>query len=173
MANHFTQRGLELRSRQIKVQEEKVKSIGKEAGEAAGINCDWHDNFGYEDAKRRLEMESANLQRLREELVGAQLIAVEEQQEKVAIGVTAVVSIDGQRREYTIGAYGESDPPSGLISYNTPLGRGLLKMEAGDSRRINIGGKTVTVEVEEVHPPSYRYHVLLENLLNGDSQATA
>lgn len=167
MANHFTRKGLELRSRQIKVQEEKVKAIGREAGEAAGINCDWHDNFGYEDAKRRLEMESANLQRLREELAGAQMLTVEEQREKIAIGVTAEVSIDGESREYTIGAYGESDPASGLISYNTPLGRGLLKMEAGDSKRINIGGKTVLVEVEEIHPPSYRYHTLLENLLNG------
>ena len=170
MANHFTQKGLELRSKQIETQQEKVKAIGQETGEAAGMNCDWHDNFGYEDAKRRFEMESANLQRLREAMSAAQLITVEEQREEIAIGVTAELSVDGESREFTIGAYGESDPANGLISYNTPLAKALLKMQAGESKRINIGGKSVTVEVKDIYPPSYRYHALIENFVNGDGR---
>lgn len=166
MVNHFTQRGLELKYKQIKIQEEKVKAIGREAGEAAGINCDWHDNFGYEDAKRRLDMESANLQRLREEISGAQLITVQEQSDKIAIGVTAQVNLGGERKEFTIGAYGESDPVNGLISYNTPLARGLLNMEVGDLKHLNIGGRSMIIEVEDIYPPSCRYHSLIENLLS-------
>jgi len=164
MRNLFTQKGLNLRLRQIKAQEQKVKAIGQEAGDAAGANCDWHDNFAYEDAKRRLEMESAHLQRLRDEISVAQLITVEEQSERISIGVTVEVSIDNKMKEFTIGAYGESDPDIGLISYNTPLAKNLLKMELGDSERINIGGKFLLIEVEAVHPPSYRYDALIENL---------
>jgi transcription elongation GreA/GreB family factor len=164
MTNYFTQKGFEVRLRQIKAQEQRVRDIGKEAGDAAGASCDWHDNFGYEDAKRRLEMECSNLQRLRDEISTAQLITVKEQSERISIGVTVEVSIDSKTKEFTIGACGESDPDTGLISYKTPLAKHLLKMELGDSKRINIGGKFLLIEIGAVHPPSYRYDALIENL---------
>src|ERR1043166_3503717 len=126
MVNHFTKKGILLQEKLIAIQQQRVKMIGKESGEAAGINCDWHDNFAYEDAKRRLEMESPQLPRLQEGVSNAYLIQVPEQNEKIAIGVTAEIIIDGDVKEFTIGAYGESDPQTGLISYNTPLARGLL-----------------------------------------------
>jgi transcription elongation GreA/GreB family factor len=168
MSNYFTQQGLELRYKRIKAQEEKVKSIGKEAGEAAGISCDWHDNFAYEDAKRRLEMESMALQKMREEVSGAQIISVKQQSDQVAIGVTVKLTVNGEKKEYTIGAFGESDPAKGLISYDTPLARSLLKLEVGDTKAVKIGGKLVEVEVEEIHSPSYRYHTLIAELARAD-----
>src|SRR5438309_913648 len=100
MKNYFTDKGLDLQYRKIKTQEEKIKSIGKEAGEAAGISCDWHDNFAYEDAKRRLEMEATALQKMREEVSGAQIVALKDQSDQVAIGVTVELSVNGESREY-------------------------------------------------------------------------
>src|SRR5437660_284100 len=116
MVNHFTQKGILLQKKLIAIQQQRVKVIGKEMGEAAGISCDWHDNFAYEDAKRRLEMAPTQLRRLREEVSNAYLIQVPKQNEKIAIGVTAEIIIDGDVKEFTIGAYGESDPQTGLIS---------------------------------------------------------
>lgn len=173
MPNYFTRKGLELRKKLIKAQEQKVKAIGKEAGEEAGISCDWHDNFGYEDAKRRLEMESVTLRKLREEVGSAQVIEVEEQSEKVYIGVTVRTHIGGEEKEYTIGAYGESDPNNGMITYISPLGRSLLGMQVGDSKIVNIGGKAVEVEVDEIFPPSYRYHRLLAQLTESTAASTS
>jgi transcription elongation GreA/GreB family factor len=166
MSNYFTQEGLELRRQQIKAQQEKVRAIGKEAGEEAGMNCDWHDNFGYEDAKRRLEMESGILQKMLEESSGAQIVDIEEQNNIVAIGVTVELLINGDRKVFTIGAFGESDPANGLISYNTPLARPLLKMEVGDSKTFNIAGKQAKVEIEEIYPPSYLYRQLISKLIS-------
>src|SRR5947199_2849109 len=116
MTKYFTREGLDMKQRQLKAQEAKVRDIGKEAGEEAGMNCDWHDNFGYEDAKRRLEMESTTLQKMREEITGAQILTIQEQSERVAIGVTVELTVDGESKVFTIGAYGESDPNNGLIS---------------------------------------------------------
>lgn len=166
MANYFTEKGLAFRTRLIKAQEEKVKAIGKEAGEEAGMNCDWHDNFGYEDAKRRLEMESTTLRKLKEELSGLRLVDIQEQNERVAIGVTVRVFVDGEQKEYTLGAFGESDTSNGMITYNSPLGGALLGMRQGDSKAVTIGGKSIEIEIDEILSPSYRYHRLIAQFMD-------
>jgi transcription elongation GreA/GreB family factor len=166
MDYYYTKKGLELKQRQIKFQEEKVKSVGREAGEEAGISCDWHDNFGYEDAKRRLEMESGVLKRLKDEAQGAILVKIEKQSQRVMIGVTVKVSVDGTEKEFTIGAYGESDPGRGLVSYSSPLGHALLNMEVGDGKNVSIGGRTVELEVLSIDPPSSKYYQLVEQLFS-------
>jgi transcription elongation factor GreA len=165
MTKYFTEDGLALKRRQIVLQEAKVRAIGKEAGEEAGISCDWHDNFGYEDATRRLQMESEILARMKEDISGARLVAVQEQNRTVRIGVTVLVIMGAQEKEITIGGYGESDPENGLISYSSPIGRALLGMELGDSRTVEIAGKQIGVEVQEISPPSYRYQRLISGLL--------
>jgi transcription elongation GreA/GreB family factor len=163
MKRHYTRRGLESARLRIAAQEAKVKALGKLAGEEAGMNCDWHDNFGYEDAKRRLELESTILRCQKEELTDIEIVEVVEQAERVRIGVTAKARLNGEEKEATIGAFGESDPESGLIAYHSPLGRSLLGMEAGGSKQATIGGKQVLIELLEIHPPSYRYSNLLSD----------
>jgi transcription elongation factor GreA len=159
MEKHFTRQGLDLKQRQLKLQEDQ------EAGQEAGINCDWHDNFGYEDAKRRLELESSILAALRDEVAGARIISIEEQSETVKIGVTVQILLGGDERSYTIGAFGESAPSSGLISYTSPLGRILFGMHPGDTKRAQLGGKNVEIELVRIYPPSYRYHDLIALLM--------
>jgi transcription elongation factor GreA len=173
MKKHYTRQGLEIRHRQIAAQEAKVKALGKLAGEEAGMNCDWHDNFGYEDAKRRLELESTILGQLREELADAEIIEIQEQAERVRIGVTARASLNGEQKEATIGAFGESDPEKGLIAYHSPLGRSLLGMEVGDSRLAMIGGKNIVIELLAIFPPSHRYHNLINGLIDAISTRSA
>lgn len=169
-AKYFTKEGLEVKLRQIRSQEAKVKATGREAGDEAGLNCDWHDNFGYEDAKRRLEMESTLLRQLREDVAGAQVITIKEQSESVRIGVTARVRINEEEREVTIGAFGESDVANGLLSYTSPLGRVLLGMKKGESRTARIVNKASEIEVLEVLPPSYLYHRLLKKLISESTE---
>jgi transcription elongation GreA/GreB family factor len=36
-----------------------------------------------------------------------------------------------------IGGYGESDPKKGVLAYNTPLGKILMKMKAGEKAKFN------------------------------------
>jgi transcription elongation GreA/GreB family factor len=171
MSNVFTRQGLELKQRQIKEQERKVRAVGKEVGEEAGINCDWHDNFGYEDSKRRLELESQILRRLNEEVAGAVVVSVEEQCDRVAIGVTVKLLVNDESKEFTIGAYGESNPGTGLISYNSPLAAALIGARVGDSVATRIAGKTQKIQIEKILPPSDRYNQLIDALLGqGDAE---
>lgn len=166
--NRFTQEGLELHKRKVALLEEKVREAGKEAGEQAGDNCDWHDNFGYEEAKRSLELESQRLRSLRAEVHDRIMVEIQDQTETVQIGTTVVVAVaeeDGMQKEYTIGAFGESLPAEGFISYTSPLARGLIGMKSGDSKALQIAGKVLEIEVIEVKPPSYKYRALMAKMM--------
>ena len=122
---YYTREGLELAQRRLVAQEAKVRGIGREAGEEATLNSGCHDNFGYEDAKRRLEMESSLLARMQDDLRGAEVVEVEEQCERAAIGSSIRLTLGEAEKVVTIGAFGESAPDLGLVSYNSPLGTTL------------------------------------------------
>ena len=164
MPTYFTEKGFELIRKRIEIQKQKVNDIGKEAGEEAGIACDWHDNFGYEDAKRRLELESRILNDLMTVISDAQLVKVEEQNDVVAIGVTVKISVDDDIRTYTIGGWGESDLDNNLISYNTPLALGIMRREEGDSVKVSMNKKLTSVGIERIYPPSHLYNELVAKL---------
>ena len=149
-----------LKKVQIAAQEEKIKALQKEAADAAGVAYDWHDNFGYEEATRQAENEMAFLAKLRQEVKDGKVIEPEEQTQKVAIGTTIKLLLGEKETEFTIGAYGETDPGNGLISYTSPLAINLLEMKVGDSKIIALGNKQVTVTIKEILPPSYKYRTL-------------
>jgi len=168
MPNYFTKKGWESFQRKIIAQKHKVWTVGKEVGDAAGISCDWHDNFGYEDAKRRFEMESTILKNLVRELEGGIVIEVQEQNKKIMIGTTVKLLMGDNHKEITIGAYGESAPSQGLIAYASPLARAIAGMEVGEKKAAVIGGRTVDIEIEEIYPPSFRYNSLIAEHFGGD-----
>lgn len=162
---YFTEKGLAIRRHLLRQQEQRVKQAGRTAGEEAGIGCDWHDNAGYEDARRRLELESAIMNNLAQETHSATVFPVQEQDERVAIGVTVRLRVGEQEQEFTIGATGESDPLNGLVSYEGPLVRAILGMELGDTRRAAVAGQDVDIEILDLLPPSARYHDLIDALM--------
>ncbi len=171
MRKNFTQEGLALKQKRLRSQQAKVKAIGREVGAEAGISHDWHDNFGYEDAQRRLELESRILKGLTEELAGAQIITVTEQAAKVMIGNTVKLRVGEEPKEITIGAYGESEPTMGLIAYTSPLAQAVLGLAEGDSKASTIGGRSVVIDIEAIYPPSYRYKQLMRELVGQDGSA--
>src|SRR5947209_6402122 len=96
----ITRRGLARLAGEIETQQQRVRRVGAEVGSEAGANCDWHDNFGFEDARRRLEIESTRLRELRDRLQSCQLTEPVEQCETVALGTTVRLSFGEQEVEY-------------------------------------------------------------------------
>ena len=164
MTIYFSKIGLELKKAQIRISENKIKALQKEAADAAGVSYDWHDNFGCEEATRQAEAESVFLAKLKDEVKNAKIIEPEEQNQKVLIGATVRLLIDDEEREFTIGAHGETDPANGLISYTSPLASNLLNMQVGDSKTVTVGNKNSTIVIREIFPPSYRYSKIIVQL---------
>lgn len=165
MAKYFSSEGLSFYHARLEDLKQIAKGTGKEIGEEAGMNCDWHDNFGFEDAQRRFELDSRRANELSTALGEAQVVEAVEQSVRVAIGNTVqILEDDTTEKEVTVGAWGESSPEHGLVSYESPLGKTLIGAEVGDSRTINIGGKTRTIEIIEIFPPSHKYRGLVKTI---------
>lgn len=170
MALYFTQKGLQKLESQISAEEAVAKKAGENAGEAAGAGCDWHDNADYEDALRRLELGSRRVLDLREETRNAVIVEIQEQTGRVSIGNTVRVTLQYRgavseiRQEFTIGAYRESDPKNGLITYDSPLARVLIGKEEGDSvEGVSIGDRVIEeLTIDEILPPSEKYNSLIQ-----------
>ena len=166
MQIYFSKTGLELKKAQIKIQEDKIKALQKEAADAAGVSYDWHDNFGYEEATRQTEIELESLAKLRKEVKDGKIIEPEEQTQKVSIGTTVKLSLGEKEAKFTIGAYGETDPANGLISYTSPLASNLLEMHIDDSKTVDLGNRQVIITIKEIFPPSYKYLQIIGQILN-------
>mgnify|MGYP001584506450 CR=1 FL=1 len=164
MQIYFSKIGLELKKAQIGIQEDKIRALQKEAADAAGVSYDWHDNFGYEEATRQVEIELASLAKLREEVKSGKVIEPEEQTQKVAIGTTVKLTMGEKKKEFTIGIYGETDPGNGLISYTSPLASSLLDMKVGDSKTVRIGNDSIAITIKKIFPPSYKYSQIIKKL---------
>ena len=167
MSLFCTDQGLQRLEEKEKKLKEKVRSAGSEVGEAAGINCDWHDNAGYDEAKKNLEISSRRLQEIREAISTAVVLTLSEQSSLVRIGNTVRVTLvspdgDEEEKEFTIGAYGETDIKSRLIAYDSPMAIALMAQAKGTVlEKVVIGNRVVDISIDEILPPSTKYAQLI------------
>ncbi len=159
----FTNAGWERHAQAVRDAAERVRAAGQEVGAEAGLACDWHDNFGFEEARRRLEEASELAQRLAQEMEAGTVVEIREQAEVVDIGTTVVLRVGRDLRTVTIGGWGEFSAADGLITYTAPIVQGVLGLGVGDSAEVQMGGATLDVTVEDILPPSHRYSRLARN----------
>lgn len=92
---------------------------------------DLSENSEYEDAKNEQSFVEGRILELEAVLRRAQVIA-KNGTDKVEIGSTVVLKMDGKTIEYTIVGASESDPLSGKISSESPLGHSLIGRSKGE-----------------------------------------
>lgn len=122
---------------------EKIKQLGKDQGEAAGQST---ENFGHDDAcqeaiyqDRRVVV--AQLDMMNQIANNAQVIAPTGNECEVCIGSVVKLN-DG--RTFRVGSYRVLAKHSiENVSYNSPLGRKLLRKRVGDS--IEVNGEHITI----------------------------
>jgi transcription elongation GreA/GreB family factor len=61
-----------------------------------------------------------------------------------------LTSVRGEKRVYTILGFDESDPPSGIVSYLSPIGSALLEKQIGDVVTLPGGGLAVEYEIVNI-----------------------
>lgn len=175
MPLYSTEPGFEALKRKERELSDLVMVSGFEVGEAAGMNCDWHDNAGFDEARRALEFNSRRLQDVRAALREVVLITLNEQANSVRIGSTVKVTtidVDGneERREFTIGAYAETDAKLGLIAYDSPMASALMGQQVGGEtlEGVRVGNKVLDITINEILPPSARYTSLISQFYGVD-----
>lgn len=110
---------------------------------------DLSENSEYEDAKNEQSFVEGRILEL-EEMLRRAKVMTKNGTDKVELGSTVTLKIDGQVPEYTIVGALESDPATGKISIDSPLGHSLMGRAKGEEVDILTPNGKMTCEVVEV-----------------------
>ena len=135
---------------EIRILEYELKNdLPKELKKAAALG-DLSENAEYQTAKQRQEIVNAKLAHLRKRLAEVALINFDKlPTDKASYGST-VVLYDMQKGieiTYKLVSVEESDHQKGFISTTSPIGKGLLNSQAGDTVKITTPGGVKEFEV--------------------------
>ena len=138
----LTSSGLEKIQKELADLKERRKGI-VERIRAAREYGDLSENSEYEDAKNEQSFVEGRILELEEMLRRARVVA-KNGTDKVEIGSTIVLKMDGHTIEYTLVGASESDPTSGKISTESPLGHSLLGKVKGEKIEITTPNGKMT-----------------------------
>ena len=71
----------------------------------------------------------------------------------VQLGSTVTVEINGKQKTYTILGSTETDPSTGVISHQSPVGAALMGRRVGDTVEIQLAGKRVECKIITILRP--------------------
>ncbi|MCK6463013.1 MAG: GreA/GreB family elongation factor [Candidatus Pacebacteria bacterium] len=131
----------------------RLDKIGKEIGESCNQSSEtWHDNFGFEEGRRQQDMWSKQLSDLLEIRHRARIVPSSIGNDHVSIG-SIVEFEDTETKEvqiYRISSYMIFNQKHGLISYNSPLAKILIRGTVGEERGGIINGKNKIFKILKV-----------------------
>lgn len=108
----------------------------KEVAEAIAVARSYGDlseNSEYDEAKNEQGKLYSHIAEIEDILAHAVFIDEEGATEKVDVGCTVTVEVAGKERSYTIVGSNDADPRQGKISDESPLGKALLGIAAGQT----------------------------------------
>lgn len=109
---------------------------------------DLSENSEYEDAKNEQSFVEGRIFELEETINHAKVVAKGSNGNgKVELGSTVTLKMDGETLEYTIVGSSESDPASGKISSESPIGYSLMGKAKGDKVEINTPNGKMTCQI--------------------------
>jgi transcription elongation factor GreA len=119
----------------------------------ARAHGDLRENAEFHAAKERQRFVDARLAQLKQRLAGLSLVDLTKiPKDRVGLG-SKVRVLDTSKDEeltYKLVMSEEADAANGLISTNSPIGRGLLGKQVGDEVRISIPGGIRQLEIVEL-----------------------
>lgn len=107
---------------------------------------DLSENSEYEDAKNEQSFVEGRILEL-EEILRRAKVSARNGTDKVELGSTVVLKIDGQQVEYSIVGASESDPMSGKISVDSPIGHSLIGKAKGEKAEILTPNGKLSCEI--------------------------
>lgn len=111
---------------------------------------DLAENSEYDAAKEEQSLNEARISKLEEVLPKAQIIAAAAGADFVVIGSTVVVEMSDEIHEFSIVGSMEADPAKNKISNESPVGKALLGLKAGEHIDIGAGPVKSKIKVLEI-----------------------
>ena len=150
---YFTEKGYEKLRKEIEELERYLKNDIASEIATARDHGDLRENAEYESAKMKQANYMAKLNALKEKLMNAQVIRKEDlPPDIVTLGKTVKIQdvATGDTVQYTILGDGETDIDNGIISYQSPLARALMKHSVGDVVEVQLPRGTKSYKILEI-----------------------
>jgi len=112
---------------------------------------DFSENAPYQIAKAKLRGLNQKILELENAINYAELINLNQPQDKIGLGSSVVVEIDGQARTYQILGSSETAPAAGVISHRSPLGAALLGHRHGDQVSFQVNQRQIVCRVIKIN----------------------
>ena len=113
---------------------------------------DLSENSDYTSAKEELDFLDGRIDDLKQVIDNAQVVADEPKStNKVSLGTTVTVEINGKTYEYKIVGEWEADPLNKKISHDSPLGQALIDKKIGETVEVEAPAGTIAYTVVSIH----------------------
>lgn len=150
---YFTESGYQKLKKEIETLEKIIKhDIAREIA-TAREQGDLRENAEYDSAKAKQETYMAKLGQLQERFMNARIIRKKDlPPDIVTLGKKVKIrdSDSGEIDNYTILGEGETDIDNGIISYQSPLAKALMKHKKGDIVEVQLPRGLKKYEILEV-----------------------
>ena len=105
---------------------------------------DLSENQEYTDARTEQKTVENRIIEIQEILKNASIIKAPKKGDKIAIGASVVIDMDGKEFTYTLVGPVEANPLEGKISHESPLGKELMGRKADES--FDFNGKKIKLK---------------------------
>ena len=111
---------------------------------------DLKENSEYTAAKEELAFVEERIQEINNVLSNAEVTLMYKAGNKIEIGSTVTVDINGQKDTFQIVGEFEADPMNKKLSQNSPIGQALIDKKIGDLVEINIPAGKIQYKIVEI-----------------------
>ena len=148
--SYYTEEGLKKLRQKLNQLKDVDRPKASQAIAEARDKGDLSENAEYDAAKEAQGMLEMQIAKLENTLANARIINESElDTTKVLVHSTVMVKnkSNGSKMEYTLVAQSEADLKTGKISVDSPIGRGLLGKEVGDTATISVPNGTIELDI--------------------------
>tara|TARA_Y100000389_G_scaffold89514_1_gene86000 strand:+ start:281 stop:757 length:477 start_codon:yes stop_codon:yes gene_type:complete len=148
--SYYTEEGLKKLRQELNQLKDVDRPKASQAIAEARDKGDLSENAEYDAAKEAQGMLEMQIAKLENTLANARIINESElDTTKVLVHSTVEVKnkSNGAKMEYTLVAQSEADLKTGKISVESPIGRGLLGKEVGDTATISVPNGTIELDI--------------------------
>lgn len=151
--SYYTKEGLNKLREELNHLKDIERPKASQAIAEARDKGDLSENAEYDAAKEAQGLLELKISKMEETLANARLID-ESQLDTSKVLVLSTVKLknqsNGMEMKYTLVAESEADLKSGKISVGSPIGRGLLGKEVGETAEITVPNGTLKFDILEI-----------------------
>ncbi|MAD29595.1 MAG: transcription elongation factor GreA [Flavobacteriaceae bacterium] len=151
--SYYTEEGLKKLRQDLNQLKDIERPKASQAIAEARDKGDLSENAEYDAAKEAQGMLEMQIAKLENTLANARIINESElDTSKVLVLSTVEVKnkSNGAKMKYTLVAQSEADLKTGKISVDSPIGKGLLGKEVGDTTAISVPSGTIELEIVSI-----------------------